>query len=277
MFENSNSDRNSDSGLTMEINTDKELFHKIIDLFDYRMFPQLLEKINQPEHEKNMFYDKLILLQSSIYYLDAHLEKNWQVNYLNRLSSWDDIFARLRPFLQVDSESEDYVRHIQKYEKHEMALRQNIWPTRYSMTYFYFYKSCDVKLLRRLIYEYGNLESILGSTAKWRYFDFITEVNDDITDIFEDMPLYNGNRFLLHLLRDGKKEAENTFLSFIQEIELIANNKVAKASTGEIDADIHEETMAQCIATRKKLGEVLDRVDLDNLLKESALAKHLMP
>lgn len=277
MFENSTGNIKTEFDSITETSQTKDLLQKINELFDYRMFPRLMQLINKAGDEKNIFYNRLISLQSAIYHLDAQLEKNWFIDENERASSWADIWAGLSPLVDVETNPEEYTGHIRKYEKHEMAIRQNVWPTRYSMTYFYFYKSCDVKLLRRLIYEYGNLEHTLGSTAKWRHFDFITEINDDISDLYEDMPLYNGNRFLLHLMRDGKKETEKVYTSFIDEIESKAEANVGKASRGTIDEVLHKETVTQCQATRLKMQEVLAGANLDILLKESALAGHLMP
>ena len=66
------------------------------------------------------------------------------------------------------------------------TFEKGLLPTRLEMEYFYFYKSCDVKLLRRLIYETRLKGSkSFGSLSDWRYFDLVTEVNDDVADILK--------------------------------------------------------------------------------------------
>ena len=59
---------------------EKELQKKIIALFDYRLFPQLMESSPVNQNIKNIFLKDLIRLQTNIYHLDAHLEANWEVN-----------------------------------------------------------------------------------------------------------------------------------------------------------------------------------------------------
>src|SRR5690606_12847803 len=174
------------------------LKQKIVELFDYRMFPGLLDRMNMDITQRNTWMEELTGLQAAIYHLDAHLESQWKINEEQRSGGWRSIFERLNHFVKDTALHDQYVKHIRKYEAHELAIRKYLWPTRLDMEYFYFYKSCDVKLLRRIIYEKGRLSSALGPMSKWRYFDLVTEVNDDITDVFEDMPLFNGNRFLIH-------------------------------------------------------------------------------
>ena len=55
-----------------------ELHKKIIALFEYRLFPELLALAQDfSEESKADLWEKLISLQTAIYHLDAHLEANW--------------------------------------------------------------------------------------------------------------------------------------------------------------------------------------------------------
>jgi len=164
-----------------------ELRKKIVELFDYRLFPQLLEASHVDEALQSVFIEHLIQLQTNIYFLDAHLEANWQTNPQILNLHWDNIKNSLDSFHIPTDQYTAYLNHIKKYEKHELELRQGKSPLRFDMEYFYFYKSCDVKLLRRLIYERFQLTPVCGMLSDWRFYDLVTEVNDDIEDLFEDL------------------------------------------------------------------------------------------
>ena len=180
---------------------EKVLEQKIEALMEYRLFPLLFDESTLPKEEKRKFYDGLIDLQYAIYLLDAHLEANWEVNDQVLQSHWSNIKDKLNQLGIKQENAGAYLSHIKKYEKHELELRQGRSPLRFDLEYFYFYKSCDVKLLRRLIYEKMHLEKTCGALADWRYYDLITEVNDDVEDLMEDLQFINGNRFLISLLK----------------------------------------------------------------------------
>jgi DNA helicase IV len=88
------------------------------------------------------------------------------------------------------------------------------------MEYFYFYKSCDVKLLRRLIYDRNAALAKVIKPSEWRTFDLVTEVNDDVVDLQEDTTTINGNRFLISLLQFGKKKTVQIFNDFLDEMDV---------------------------------------------------------
>ena len=220
-----------------------ELHHKIITLFEYRLFPELLALAQDfSEESKADLWEKLFSLQTAIYHLDAHLEANWETNDEILALHWENIGQGLsRLEIPIDSHH-IYLNHIRKYEKHELELRQDKSPLRFAMEYFYFYKSCDVKLLRRLIYEKLKLKDVVGSLADWRYYDLITEVNDDVEDVFEDLQFINGNRMLLSIYNKGKDKTRLEFLTFIEQIKEKSRLKYKSSSKSKMHKLIYDIT-----------------------------------
>lgn len=249
------------------------LKQKIEQLFEYRLFPELIALGDTTKKEYETIWHHLLELQSSIYFLDAHLEANWNTDTVVLDWHWKNINDHLAVFGVNGQEGNQYLNHIKKYEKHELELRKGKMPMRLDMEYFYFYKSCDVKLLRRLIYERNNLSALCGSLAEWRYYDLITEVNDDVDDLIEDLDFYNGNRFLLTILAQGKKVAKKEFLDFISLIKSKAHTK-AKAAKGKYRDYIFEKTMLRIEETVLLMDQRLQQVE-DHQLQESKMAKVL--
>lgn len=196
---------------------DKDLRAKIIELFEYRRLPQLMAHTTGVLDE--IFYNQLIDLQASIYHLDHELETHWAVAERLIAERWTAIHNDLKTIGVPTAQLDNYCKHIYKYQKHELDLREHKLPLRLSMEYFYFYKSCDVKLLRKLIYDrYPSLHQ-LASLSSWRLFDLVTEVDDDVEDLYEDMTTINGNRFLLSLLKEGGAATESTYRGFLAVLE----------------------------------------------------------
>jgi hypothetical protein len=254
----------------------EELRQKISELFSYRMFPWLLSESDKTEEENGLFMERLFELQESIYLLDAMLESRWEINDQDKERHWQHIIDQTKPCLTKDLHPLSVLQHIKKYEKHEIAIRSGHWPVRLSMSYFYFYKSCDVKLLRRLIYDFAGLEKKLGNLASWRLFDFVTEVNDDITDVFEDLSFYNGNRFLIHLLLYGKKSTEDVFLQFLKKLDSDIENKRKLIFKSEAFEIILENSSIQTKETITLLKDRIDQVDITQLTQESVLTPYLL-
>jgi len=249
------------------------LRQKITLLFEYRLFPALISKGNESKQQSDIFLQKLIDLQTAIYHLDAHLEVNWETNPKLIKWHWDNIKKYLSVF-DIDRDSSDtYLNHIKKYEKHEQELRVGKVPLRLDMEYFYFYKSCDVKLLRRLIYEHYRLSPECGKLADWRYYDLVTEVNDDVEDLFEDLDFINGNRFLISLLYYGKKVTEKVFIDFLDLVSEKAKFKF-ETGTGSFRKEMYDQTMTRVIETKKLVQTQLDKLE-SSTLQTSKLVQFL--
>ena len=250
-----------------------DLRKKIETLMEYRMFPILFDHSDLSVDEKSIFYQRLIDLQYAIYLLDAHLEANWEVDYLILQNHWSNIINKLKSFGINEENASSYLTHIKKYERHELELRSGKSPLRFDMEYFYFYKSCDVKLLRRLIYEKMNLTKTCGALADWRYYDLITEVNDDVEDLMEDLQFINGNRFLISLLKLGKEKTLKEFTNFLNQIFLKSELKLDQTHY-KLKNVVFERTNQQVIETLKLMIQTIENLD-EKLLGESKLLSHL--
>ncbi len=244
------------------------LKEKIITLFEYRLFPTLLDTAVKYTigFDKAAFLELLVNLQTSIYHLDAHLEAHWDVNPKTLAWHWEQISIHLAAFDISSDDHPQYLNHIHIYERHELSLRQNKDLLRFNLEYFYFYKSCDVKLLRRLIYEKGGFSSSEGSLSDWRYYDLITEVNDDVEDIFEDLDFINGNVVLLHLLRHGRAKTAIVVNEFIAQIKHKATAYYRGRKDHAFKDYVYETTLQRIDETRALLTDQLAKLTNDDLL-----------
>ena len=249
---------------------DLELREKIIELFEYRQLPELITFGGKAFDQE--FYEKLIDLQYHIYKLDHELESNWEVDTRIIKDRWEKIYQSLLALNVPVALHDKYCKHIYKYQKHELDVRQGKLPTRLSMEYFYFYKSCDVKLLRKIIYRNNaNLSNTLKE-SNWRLFDLITEINDDVTDLQEDITTINGNRFLISLKQFGEAETKKIFVKFLKEIE--ARNRQQIISFGNID--LTNWTKTQVDETLDLLNIQIDNFEsLDTSLYNRLFISHL--
>lgn len=192
------------------------LLAKISELMDYRMLPDLITLGGGTESEQEQLMQGLTDLQVAIYDLDAYLESTWELEQSQLDRWWEPIFAAMQSLGYSREKASDLVSYIEKYQVHESQLREGKMPTRLSMEYFYFYKSCDVKLLRRIIYDRYPKLNAYCKLSDWRAFDLITEVDDDVEDVFEDGESINGNRFLISLYQNG---VSTTILEFKQLLD----------------------------------------------------------
>ena len=206
----------------MNENTDESrlvLLAKIDDLFHYRKLPYLLDLVEQDVTKKDALLAKLKNLQVAIYNLDHYLESNWLISHEQLDNCWKFIHDSLEDCGVARPEHEDYLSQIKKYQEHELQLREGKMPGRLRMEYFYFYKSCDVKLLRRIIYNYYPELDSLYPLELWKAFDLITEIDDDIEDVFEDQSTINADRFLIDCVLEGVDFTYSYFRSFLESIE----------------------------------------------------------
>lgn len=164
------------------------------------------------------FYEDLIQLQYRIYLLDAVLEKDWNVDMDALKKSWDVINEQLLYLGVAEEDLEDYGSYLKTYEVHELNIRAGKTPQDHPIEYFYYYKSCDVKMIRRLIYDrYPQLAEKV-SLNDWKVFDLITEVNDDVDDVNEDTHTINGNGYLIGIIMNGKSETNDVFIDFLNDL-----------------------------------------------------------
>lgn len=229
------------------------LLSKISALMDYRLLPLLLETVEPCRSVREDLLQGLTALQVAIYDLDHYLETTWVLDADQLDHWWSYIYTALDRLDVPAALHRDYVRHILKYQKHEVQLRDGLLPTRFDMQYFYFYKSCDVKLLRRIIYSRYPRLSTMYSLADWRAFDLVTEVDDDVEDVYEDQTTINGNRFLITIWESGFDVAKQQFLGFLEEIEGMVEERFGASKSATSHGQLYTWSMAVLRDTRCRL------------------------
>ena len=254
----------------MIVEIDKALDLKIEALFRYRGFEELYALTKEKNTTISGFHILLKNLQASIYHLDAYLEENWDLDENKINEKWKPIYDCLSKMGIPSIKHETYVAHIKKYEAHEKAIRKGILPSAYTFNYFYFYKSCDVKLMRRLILERFPVLKSLFNLSDWKLFDLVTEVNDDATDLFEDLTTINGNRILLTALTQGKEVSAFEFLQYLNDLEV--RNKTWKYSSKPWTEKIKLLTQENIEQTKSVLSE-----NLNNFTSQHRSAARILP
>ncbi len=194
----------------------RKLSKKIDLLFEYRMLPWMLQLSNIKR--RKAFLTRMKRLQTAIYALDHTLETTWMIAKDQLQDDWKEINRHLKNFELSKREREGYCQGLKQYQKHELRLRDGKTPLDLPMLYLYFYKSCDVKLMRNLIYHHADELEVKVSPRDWLTFDLVTELNDDIEDLFEDIHTYNGNRLVFEIAQKGPKQAKKNYEEFIRDI-----------------------------------------------------------
>lgn len=231
---------------------------KIKELFEYRQLPVLLRIGNYGM--KSPLVEKLIKLQKSIYDLDTYLESNWDIRSGQLKKHWKEIYLDLSKLGVPKSKMDNYVKYILKYQKHELAMRQGKLPNSFSMAYYYFYKSCDVKLIRQIIYDYIPELKKQYTLSDWRQFDLITEINDDVEDIFEDIDIINGNYFLFEIKENGKSFAGKKFKAYLKQVNKESRSRYKKKKT-LAQKQLLDWTDEQFVATHDLVSQQLTKYD----------------
>ncbi len=189
---------------------------KIKELFAYRRLTDLLGLSNMAKDVK--FTNQLIDVQYQIYMLDGYLESQWEIHKKDLEVYWDAIKDSLLQMGYKKKQIASLVTEIKEYQQIERDCRKDIWPTGVSFKTFYTTKSCDVRLIRHLIYKsHQDLENLWKEKAWW-YYDMITEIHDDIEDLEEDIRTYNGNRFLISILRKGAEKTRHDYEQYLRNI-----------------------------------------------------------
>ena len=231
---------------------EQEIKHKIEELFSYR---KLISLLQQGGLEKDkVFYAHLVDIQYQIYLLDAYLEGQWELDKSALASCWKKIKESLAKLSYSSSQIDKLLREIREYERIERNCRKGEWPTKVSFKKFYTTKSCDVRLIRHLIYDAQPELRRIWKEKDWVYYDLITEMNDDIADVIEDLPTYNGNRFLISILRKGSLKTEKQYRGYIDKTTSKAKSYFKKNAE---EGDNHQ--LAKWTMDRSK--ETLDLLD----------------
>jgi len=239
---------------------------KIDALFEYRKLPQLLAKGKYSK--QSSLYQGLVALQIAIYNLDLYLEANWKIKKTELDKYWKEIFKTLQDLGISKKRGEDYLKHIQRYQKHELQLRRQKLPTEYSLEYYYFYKSCDVKLMRRIIYDYIPVLKQDYSLSDWRIFDLITEIDDDVEDVYEDLDNINGNYFMIMLSEQDKSKVSKLFSNFLDDLGKRTRKKFS--SKDKATKEIRNWTLKELKLSKELLKNRITNWD-DSKLKKMKL------
>jgi hypothetical protein len=244
---------------------------KIRELFHDRKLTDLL-RISQLDQNK-IFIAHLIEVQYRIYLLDAYLESRWDLKSGELKLLWTGIEEALKQINYSKKKIKKLLKEIRAYEKIEMNCRKDKWPMEKSMTRFYTTKSCDVRLIRHLIYDaHPALRSIWKEKA-WKYYDRITEINDDVADVKEDLVGYNGNRFLISILRTGREKTKIQYREYLLKATDQARQKVNPRSRKPMK-ELFAWTQARSQETLKLLEQSVGIDDLE-ILASAKLMEHM--
>lgn len=245
---------------------------KIDSLFAYRKLTHLLE-ISQLKSDKT-FIVKLKELQYKIYLLDAYLEGHWDLEKKELDLLWTGIIKALEPFDFSKKEIKSLLSEIKEYERIERNCRKNKWPVDVSFRKFYTIKSCDVRLIRHLIYKTYPGLSVFWDEDSWVYYDRITEINDDISDIDEDLKTYNGNRFLISILRKGSLRTLKQYNAYLERTTAKSKSYFKKQKGRGENAHLLEWTLTRAEETLLMLDHLIESSDPE-LYSSSLLFKHM--
>ena len=188
---------------------------KIIELFFYRKIPDL---ISISGLSKDEVMPKMMTLQKAIFEYDKYLEEQWELDQKIVYEKWQIIKKELSLWYLNGNSIDHELEQIAIYAKNEHAIRSGLSLSSIPIRYFYYYKSCDVRLMRRLI-QYSSQEKWEHGIEHWMGFDWITEINDDLSDIEEDRNTFNGNRFIHVVEKNGLTSAKLEYAHFLEEVE----------------------------------------------------------
>ncbi|MDX1685099.1 MAG: hypothetical protein R3275_07670 [Saprospiraceae bacterium] len=216
---------------------------KISELFEYRRLPWMLEQEFDQIDSRRKFLNVLKDLQYVIFLYDKQLESSWELDHDLLSIKWKDIELSLSQLLGPEERLQDYLSEIQIYAENEMRMRQGFLLSDIAIETFYYYKSCDVRLMRRLILERACSEDEAKERlADWRLYDLVAEVNDDVMDLEEDVDTFNGNRFL-HGMRYG--EVRSTHQEYLRFLGGCRTKVWEQINRREGHFDIHQKTLEE--------------------------------
>ena len=231
---------------------DMSIMNKVHELFDYRLIPSMIDSCGLKSTD---FLDKLYHLQYVIFELDKYLEQNWELDEIELEKKWHTVETYLSTF-DAERSVRKLMSQLRVYESHEMNLRLGKRPENVDIRYFYYYKSCDVKLMRNLIIDKAikNDVKLDFEAIDWVVFDWVTEMNDDVDDLEEDRETNNCNR-LLFALQVKDNNAIKEYLDFLEYLETKAMYLKSK-SNSSIKENIYNFTLNEIQNTKKMLGKI---------------------
>lgn len=189
---------------------------KIADLFAQRKIDALYQ--NSVLAGQAALYGHLVALQNHIYHLDDYLETHWHLSPAKLAEYWQAIRNKMGDFGMSGAEGDAYLAEIHQYQAQEMIPRSGGDLQGISMDRFYACKTCDIRLLRRLIYRADPALALWIPLDLWKYWDCLTEVEDDLMDMEEDRDTWNVNRYLLALKADAADKVNAEYFDYIHTL-----------------------------------------------------------
>ena len=250
---------------------EKATIDKIKKLFAHRKLSNLLKASGLASNKE--FVSDIINVQYQIYMLDGYLESQWELDKKKIALLWEAIEASLEAMGFSRKQISSMTKEIKDYERIERNMRKDKWPTKESFKDFYTTKSCDVRLVRHLIY---NAFPDLGATWKekaWRFYDIITEINDDIADVEEDILTLNGNRFLISVLRKGLDKTYNQYKEYLTVVSQKANAYFEEKADQGKNKQLIAWTMDSSLQTLKLLDQQVKNKNADKFSASLLLAR----
>jgi len=246
---------------------------RVEDLFRSRRIHELIHDAS-PSGNTDLNL-QLRNLQKSIYQLDHYLETTWSLKKGELNGYWRNIMQNLTPFEPDKSLREALVSQIHKYESYEIDLRTGRLPIRLSFRYWYYYKSCDVKLIRKLLYQTDpQLEEQIRQ-QDWLYFDLISEIEDDVHDLFEDCRTFNCNRFLISIWKKGSQRTRDDYFAYLEKLDSkFQDHVVARGGSFKVKG-LFRSVSQQIRTTRKQIDKQLNQLSKIKEIKNCELAKKL--
>jgi len=235
---------------------EKEILDKIEALFSYRKLTGLLHT-GQLDKDR-VFIGHLTDIQYQIYLLDAYLESKWELDQERLDEHWKAIATSLAQLAYTQNQIQRMLSEIREYERIERNCRKNNWPTKVRFKKFYTTKSCDVRLIRHLIYDARPALRDTWKEEDWVYYDLITEINDDVADVGEDLLTYNGNRFLISILRKGSRKTLKQYRRYLMKVTGKAKAFFKRHHARGDNAQLYTWTMDRSLETLKLLDSTLN-------------------
>lgn len=163
------------------------------------------------------YYRQLMDLQARIYDLDDYLEATWNLLPSRLAAYWAEI-EQAPIFDKHDAaDIKRLLADIRQYQSQEMLVRTGGDITLVPIADFYHYKTCDVRLMRELIYLQDPHLHREFPADLWVYFDLVTEVEDDLNDQSEDQHTHNVNRYLAAKLMMPADELQSAYRDYVEQ------------------------------------------------------------
>ena len=160
--------------------------------------------------------EAIINFQKLVFVVDHYFEHNQQLNPAFLNSFWNQ-FEKFLDDLQMPKELQaTLLQDIKDYADIEASIRIGKKLAEYEIKFFYFKKSCDVRMQRHIIRFLNKHETSSSEPEIVR--DILEEIEDNVDDIEEDkLTPFGGNRFL-EILSSKDVEKLNEYNNFINSL-----------------------------------------------------------